>query len=146
MPQKKDKDIIELLQEIDNHSGEDYSGQKLTSLDLQGKDFSKANLSKANFLMSNLCGCDFSSADITDTNFTDANMVSCQWDGAKRNGKQVLKYGSIVNGKYSVYGFLVKDRKRTTVLINEANIPEYEYTMPKAKHETQLLYNLLVNG
>lgn len=146
MAEKKDKEFIEILLEIDNHSGSDLSGKKLTGLDLQGKDFSKSNLSGSNFLMSNLCGCDFSSADLTDTNFTDSNLTSCQFDGSKRSGKQVLKYGSIVNGKYSVYGFLVRDKKKTTVFINEANIPEYEYTMAKAKHETQLLYNLLVNG
>jgi len=146
MAEKKDKELIEIIQELDNHSGEDYSGEKLTGIDLQGKDFSKANLSGCNFLMSNMCGCDFSSADLTGANFTDTNLAACQFEGAKRKGKQILKYGSIVNGKYSVYGFLVRDSKKTTVLVNEANIPEYEYTLPKAKHETKLLYNLLVNG
>lgn len=146
MEKKKDKDTIDVLLEIDNHSGSDYSNKKLTGLDLQDKDFSKSNLAGANFLQCNLAGSDFSCADLTGTNFTDANCAGVNWDGAKRNGKQVVKYGSIVNGKYSVYGFLAKSKKKTVVLINEANIPEYEYTQAKAKRETALLYNLLVNG
>lgn len=144
--QKKDKDLIEIIQELDNHVGADYSGKKLVGLDLQDKDFSKANLSNANFLFSNLAGCNFSSADLTDANFTDANMVNCIFDGTNRNGYQIEKYGCVVNGGYSVYGFLAKAKKKTVVLINEANIQEYEYTQAKSKRETAILYNMLVNG
>ena len=146
MPEKKEKNLIDELLEIDNHSGVDLSKKKLAALDLSDKDFSKSSLVGTSFLMSNLAGCNFSSANITDADFTDANLTKCIWDGAIRNGKQVMKYACIVNGDYSVYGFLVKSKSKTAVLINEANKPEYEYKQGTATHETQLLYNLLVNG
>jgi|GEM_PF-5893385 len=147
--ERKDKDFIDVLQDLDNHSGSDLSGKKMTGLDLAGKDFSKCDLTGANFLNSNLSGCNFSSAKLDDTNFTGAHLSYTTWLGAKRNGSQIIKYASIniqtsnVNSDKSVYGFLVQNSRGKKVLINEPNIPEYEFVREKARTVTAMLYNLL---
>lgn len=142
---KRDKELTEILKEIDNHSGTDLSGEKLTGLDLSGKDFSGCDLTGTNFLLANLTGCNFENAKLDQADFSGANLANANFKSAKRNGGQVLKHASIIAGNKWLYGFLIQKDKKKKVLICEPNRPDYEFLQSTARNETAMLCNLLTN-
>lgn len=144
---KKDKDVINQILDLENNSGSDLKGQKLSSLDLQDKDFSSSDLTDVSFMMSNLKGCDFSNCNLTGVNFLYSNLSFAIFEGAHRNGNQILKHASIVTDEISAYGFLcLKNGKTKTVYINEGNKPETEYKQSTVSDIGVALYQLLINS
>jgi uncharacterized protein YjbI with pentapeptide repeats len=141
----KDKKLIDKLKKSDKHSGSELSGQILFNLDLSYKDFSKSDLSGANLTGTNLSFCDLTSTDLTDTNLEGSHLRNTKLDGAKRAGKQILKYASITVGDKYYYGFLCKGEYGQTVLINEPGKKEYEFKRGNASQMGAILYNFLVN-
>lgn len=143
---KKNKDVIQTILDLSNNTASNLDDQKLSSLDLQDKDFSGSSFKNANLRMSNLAGCDFSNCELTGTNFLFSNLSKCIFSGAKRNGKQIIKHASIINGGKAAYGFLCQDKSRKHAYINEMNLPETEYNQGKATDLGRMLYQLLING
>ncbi len=142
----KDKKLIDGLKKSDKHSGKDLSGHVLFNLDLSGKDFSKSDLSSTNLAGANLSRCDFSSTNLTDTKLTGALLKGCVFDGAIRNGNQVIMHASISVGDNFHYAFLCKQAEGEVILINEQSRDEYEYKMGGASAIGSMLVNLINNG
>ncbi len=139
----KNKDKIKKIQESDKHSGKDFSGEKLFSLDLSKKDFSKCSFEGANLSSSNLSNCDFSNSNLSDTDLTGTLLRYCIFTGSQRAGKQILGHASITIGDDCHYAFLCQGKKGKTVLINEQSKTEYEYKQAGASSVSRILHNLL---
>jgi hypothetical protein len=141
---KNDKLIKKLLSE-DDHSGTDLSGTQLFNINLSKKDFSNCDFESAKLTGSDLSHCDLSNVNLDDADMRGTHLFNCILDGAKRGGKQVLKFASIINGEKSHYAFLCTDGKSEFVLINEQGNPEREFKMGSATDIGRVLYNLLFN-
>lgn len=141
----KNKELIKGLLESGKHIGSDLSGHQLFNLNLSEKDFSKSSFKGANLSGTNLSFSNLSSTDLTDANLEGAHLFSCNLTGAKRSGKQIMKYASFsIEDKY-YYAFLCKGQRGLVVLINEPNKPEYEYKQASATQVGASFYNFLVN-
>lgn len=143
---KKNKDVVQQILDLENNSSSDLTKQKLSSLDLQDKNFTGSDCTDASFMMSNLAGCDFSGCNLTGANFLNANLSKVTFEGAQRNGHQIIKFASIVTSGKSAYGFLCQDKDRKIAYINEGNLPESEYKQGNASDFGRMLYQLLING
>ena len=139
----KDPKIIAKLHETDKHIGEDLSGHILFGESFRKKDFSKSSLESADLSGCDLSGCTFTNTDLTDTKLEGSHLHNTEITGAKRSGKKITAYASVVvNGK-GYYAFEVQGQGGKKILINEPGVKEYEFKMVKKTMIGSILVNLL---
>ena len=139
----KDPKIIAKLHESDKHIGQDLSGHILFGESFRKKDFSKSSLESADLSGCDLSGCTFVNTDLTDTNLEGAHLHNTEIIGAKRAGKQVTNYASVVAKGKAYYAFEVQGAGGKKILINEPGVKEYEFKMAGKTMIGATLVNLL---
>lgn len=139
----KNPDIIKKLHESDKHIGQDLSGHILFGESFRKKDFSKSSLEGSNLSGCDLSGCTFTNTDLTDTNLEGTHLHNTEIIGAKRAGKKIIGYASVVVIGKAYYAFAVQGASGKRILINEPGVKEYEFKMAGKTMIGATLVNLL---
>ncbi len=139
----KDPKIIAKLHESDKHIGQDLSKHILFGESFRNKDFSKSSLESADLSGCDLSGCIFTNTDLTDTNLEGTHLHNTEIIGAKRSGKKITNYASVVVSGKAYYAFEVQGAAGKKILINEPGVKEYEFKMGTKTMIGATLVNLL---